>query len=61
VAQEARYVGRVPGRVVQVHPGQGVVVLTGDGSLLLTRAQWDDGEEVPADQVIGGLSTTLGR
>lgn len=61
VAQEARYVGRVPGRVVQVHPGQGVVVLTGDGSLLLTRAQWDDGEEMPADQVIGGLSTTLGR
>jgi methionyl-tRNA formyltransferase len=56
-----RYVGRVPGRVVQVRPGEGSVVLTGDGALLLTRVQLDDGEPVCAAEVLGSLAQTLGR
>jgi methionyl-tRNA formyltransferase len=54
-----RYVGRVPGRVVEVRPGEGVVVLTGDGALLLTEVQPEGMPPVCAAEVLQSLSQTL--
>jgi len=56
-----RFVGGVPGRVIQVRPGEGAVVLTGDGELLVTAAQLEGEAPVPADQLLKSLSITLGR
>src|SRR5216683_508707 len=42
------YSGRIPGRVVEFRPGVGAVVLTGDGSVLVTRAQVEGGPAVCA-------------
>lgn len=56
-----RYVGRIPGRVVDVHPGTGSVILTQDGALLLTQVQLDDGDIVSADKILNSLSQTLGK
>jgi methionyl-tRNA formyltransferase len=55
------YVGRVPGRVVEIRPGEGVVVLTGDGELLLTDVQPDGQPRQPAADVLNSLNITLGR
>lgn len=58
---ERRYVGRVPGRVVEVRPGEGSVVLTGDGALLITEVQLDGEPRVGAADVLNSLAQTLGR
>ena len=55
-----QFVGRIPGRVVEVRPGEGTVVLTGDGCLLLTRVQPEGGEVVCAADVLHAQSQTLG-
>jgi methionyl-tRNA formyltransferase len=55
------YVGRIPGRVVEARPGQGVVVLTGDGALFITTAQIEDAPPATADQLFGSVTDTLGR
>jgi methionyl-tRNA formyltransferase len=55
------YVGRVAGRIVEVRPGEGSVVLTGDGSLLLTKLQMEGGEVTCAANILRSLSQTLGR
>jgi methionyl-tRNA formyltransferase len=57
---EPRYVGAVPGRVVEVRRGEGTMVLTGDGALLLTRVQEEGGEVACAAEVLNSLSLTLG-
>lgn len=57
---ERRYVGRIPGRVVEVRPGEGSVVLTGDGALLVTSVQIENGPVVSGDQVLSRISHTLG-
>jgi methionyl-tRNA formyltransferase len=54
-----RYVGRLPGRVAEIRAGEGVVVLTGDGTLLVTEVQLADGERVPAAQVLERMTDTL--
>jgi methionyl-tRNA formyltransferase len=56
-----RYIGSIPGRVVEFHANKGAVVLTGDGRLLLTRVQWDEGEIVTADRILNSLNYTLGN
>ena len=61
VADGQRYVGRVPGRVVEVRPGEGSAVLTGDGALLLGEIQVEDGEIICAADVLHSLGQTLGR
>lgn len=53
------YVGRVPGRVVEIIPGTGSVVLTGDGALLVTQVQLEGGERISADRVLNRISITL--
>jgi hypothetical protein len=47
--------------VVEVLPGRGSVVLTGDGSLLLTRVEMEGAGEVCAAEVLDSISMTLGR
>ena len=54
------YVGRVPGRPVEIRGDEGVVVLTGDGEMLIATVQWDGGEPVGAATAIKRLSATLG-
>jgi methionyl-tRNA formyltransferase len=55
------YVGRVPGRIVEVCPGEGSVVLTGDGSILLEKVQIRGEEIVTAAEVLRKLSMNLGK
>jgi methionyl-tRNA formyltransferase len=55
------YVGRVPGRVVQLSKPNGPVVLCGQGAVRLQTVQWDGAECQPAGAVIDKLGMTLGR
>ncbi len=55
------HVGRIPGRVIEVRPGEGSVVLTGDGAILLTRVQMEGAEIVCAANALASLSQTVGR
>jgi methionyl-tRNA formyltransferase len=56
-----RYTGVVAGRVVEVLPGTGSIVLTGDGALLLTTVQREGGPAQNASAILNRLSHTLGR
>jgi methionyl-tRNA formyltransferase len=56
-----RYVGAIPGRVVAVQPGEGTVVLTGDGVLLLRDVQLEDEPARCASEVLTSISHTVGR
>lgn len=55
------YVGRVPGRVIEIRPGAGTVVLTADGALLITHAQLEGSKILSADEIINRMAYTLGR
>lgn len=58
---ERRYVGRVVGRVVEIRRGEGSVVLTNDGALLITEVQREGEERTDAANVLNSISHTLGR
>lgn len=59
IPRESRhYVARIPGRVALIHK-DGVEVLTGDGSILLTRVEYQ-GREGNARDFIKSIRTTLG-
>jgi len=60
VINARRYVGGIPGRVVEVRT-EGSVVLTGDGVLLLSQVQMEGGEIVGASDLLNSLGHTLGR
>jgi len=53
------YVGRISGKVERIIPGEGVNVLTGDGTLRLKRVQLENDEPRRADEVIRRLKTRL--
>lgn len=53
------YVGRIPGRVVEIRSGEGVVVLTIDAALLLLQVQLAGQEVTTADRVLTSISQTL--
>jgi len=55
-----RYVGSIPGRVAEIRPGAGVVVLTADGSLLIETVQVEGEPETCAADLIRSLSAQLG-
>ena len=55
-----RYVGSIPGRVVEIRPGEGVVVLTADGPLLLETVQVEGEPETCAADLIRSISAQLG-
>jgi methionyl-tRNA formyltransferase len=61
VESPRRYVGRVPGRVVDFSPEQGATVLTGDGLLRLIEVQAEGAEAVPAAALLNRIAYTLGR
>jgi methionyl-tRNA formyltransferase len=61
LAADRNYVGRVPGRVVEVRPGTGAVVLTKDGIILITEVQMEEGQRVCAAEILNSLSMTLGH
>ncbi|MBW4438736.1 MAG: hypothetical protein KME04_16465 [Pleurocapsa minor GSE-CHR-MK-17-07R] len=56
-----RYVGIIPGRVIEIRAGEGVVVLAGTGALLLHEVQLADDPPVNASTLLTSLSHTLGR
>jgi methionyl-tRNA formyltransferase len=60
VLNARNYVGRTPGRVVEVRPGEGSVVLTGDGCLLVTRIQVEGEQLMCAADLLNSMSGTLG-
>jgi methionyl-tRNA formyltransferase len=53
------YAGRNPGKVERIIPGEGVNVLTGDGTLRIKRVQLEGDEPRRADEVIRRLKTRL--
>jgi methionyl-tRNA formyltransferase len=57
---QAPYVGRIPGRVVEILPKIGAVVLTGDGSILIRQVQLEGEPSRCAAEVLDSLSMTLG-
>ena len=59
--QRHTYVGRIPGRVIEIRKGGGVLVLTGDGSIELTTVQLESEAVVNASEVLRSFSTTLGK
>lgn len=61
VAAPKNYSGRVPGRVVNVIAGKGVVILTGDGELLITRLQIEGKDAVCAADILKSLGLRLGQ
>lgn len=59
--EDARWEGRVPGRVVAIDRRSGAVdVLTGDGVLRLRSVRRQDGQSARASDVIASLNATLG-
>ena len=55
------YVGSIPGRLVEVLPERGSIVLTTDGALLLTQVQLEGEATLCAAEVLNSLGQTLGR
>ena len=55
---QRRYAGRVPGRVIG-RIGNGVGVLTGDGTVVVTEVQIEGGQRAPAGEILTSLSITL--
>jgi len=53
------YAGRIPGKVERIISGEGVNVLTGDGTLRIKRVQLENDEPRRADEVIRRLKTRL--
>lgn len=60
VEDTRNFVGKVAGRVIEIRPNEGVVVLTGDGCLLIKVVSWREFERVTANKVIKSISDTLG-
>ena len=50
----------LPGSVEAVEKGNGIWVKTGDGSLLLTRTQFEGEEEMPADELAARYGISVG-
>jgi methionyl-tRNA formyltransferase len=53
------YAGRIAGRIVEVKKGRGVVVLTGNGMLLLTKVQMEGSGIVCASDAFRTIGQTL--
>lgn len=54
-----RAAGNIPGRVLQMVPGRGVFVCTGEGAILLQQVQRGDDMRTSAENVLNRYSTTL--
>lgn len=56
-----KYEGRIPGKVIKVLKNQGVVVLCGDGAVLIKEVQLENENKVTADKIINSVRLTLGK
>lgn len=54
-----KYVARIPGRIIKIHKGLGVEVLTGDSSIILKEVTYG-GKNGRADGFINTVMTSLG-
>lgn len=55
------FVGRIPGRVVEISTSKGFVdVLTGDGIVRLEEVQFEDGDPISPSNAIKSIRDTLG-
>lgn len=61
IHEPLNYVGRTPGRIVQVLPGEGSLILTGDGQLLLKTVQLEGSTAVCASEILQSVGQTLGQ
>lgn len=59
--KQRKYVGCVPGAILEIRKDNGVIVLTGDGQLCLNYVQLDGQEKVCASNVLNRLSYRLGK
>jgi len=56
-----KYVGRTPGKVIKIVNGKGVIVLTGDGALLIKKiGKEQDSQIIIADYLIKSVRVKLG-
>lgn len=55
-----KYEGRVSGKVINIIKEKGVVILCGEGAILIKDVQVEDGERQTADKVIKSIRLTLG-
>lgn len=56
-----KYEGRIPGKIIKVEKGKGVVVLCGDGALLIKNVQIEDEKQMRADKILKSIRKTLGK
>ena len=61
VKEVKKYVGIIAGRVLEIIPGQGTVVQTVDGCILLTEVQMENDESKCASEILNSYNQTLGR
>jgi methionyl-tRNA formyltransferase len=59
--QTLKYEGRVSGKVVKIIKDKGVVVLCGEGAILIKDIQLENGVRQTADKIIKSIRITLGR
>ena len=55
------YAGAIPGAVVEIIKDKGVIVLTGDGGLMIKDVQPDSGDRQCACNILDKHSIRLGR
>jgi methionyl-tRNA formyltransferase len=60
ICENKNYVGRIPGKIVSIRPGKGIVVLTGDGLLFIKNIIDSHGNRTTADKVIKSVRVKLG-
>lgn len=61
ITPSRRYIGAIPGRIVEVQPGKGTVILTGQGELLLGNVQYEKSAPTRADLLLNKIGQSLGR
>jgi methionyl-tRNA formyltransferase len=59
ICDAKNYVGRIPGKIISRVLGKGVVVLTGDGSLLIKNIIDSHGNRTTADEIIKSIRIKL--
>lgn len=59
IPPQREYAGRICGRVVTIVKGMGVEVLTGDGSIVIEKVNYN-GYNTTADKIISSIRTTMG-
>jgi methionyl-tRNA formyltransferase len=53
------YIGRIPGRIVEIKKNLGALILTGDGSILVKTIQLEGEQEICAAESLNSISMTL--